>query len=169
MFVADLLKGIMPVLLARHVLGVEGWWLGCVGIAAGVGHCYSPYLGLSGGRGVSTGVGIMVGLYWPAGVCSLLLFLVVVAKTRYISLGSVIGAASAPVWMLIWGVSGVYGPADAVFRQYAVAAAIVSATIITRHAPNIRRLLAGTERRIGEGKMAVEQSQAEEIDEKRAQ
>lgn len=141
----DCLKGVIPVLLARHLLGVEGWWLGGAGLATAAGHCYSPYLRFSGGRGVSTALGVVLGLFWPVGVCSLLVFILIVARTRYISLGSMLGACSASLWVLVWG--SFIAPYTV---AYAVMAAGTAAIVVIRHAPNIQRLLAGTERKIGE-------------------
>lgn len=146
-WVIDCLKGAGPVLLARLALGVEGWWLGGVGVAAALGHCYSPYLGFSGGRGVSTGLGVLLGLFWPVGLCGLAVFILVVARTRYISVGSMTASASSPLWMLLWG--PYLGPYTA---PYAAAAAAAALVIIVRHIPNIQRLRAGTEHKIGSRK-----------------
>lgn len=146
-WVIDCLKGAGPILLARLALGVEGWWLGGVGVAAALGHCYSPYLRFSGGRGVSTGLGMLMGLFWPVGLMGLAVFVLVVARTRYISVGSMTAAASSPLWVLVWG--PYLGPYTA---AYAVAAAVGALVIIMRHRPNIQRLRAGTEHKIGSHK-----------------
>lgn len=138
-WVADCLKGVVPVLLGRHVFALEGWWLGAVALAAIVGHCYSPYLKLSGGKGVATGLGAMIGLYWLSGVCAFVLFVLIVARTRYISLGSVLAAASIPVWMLVFGMP----------RSYVVFAVVAATLIIFKHRENLKRLRAGTERKFG--------------------
>lgn len=146
-WVIDCLKGAGPILLARHALGVEGWWLGGVGVAAVLGHCHSPYLRFTGGRGVSTGLGMLMGLFWPVGLCGLAVFVLLVARTRYISVGSMIASASSPLWMLGWG--PYLGPYTA---PYSAAAALAALVIIVRHIPNIRRLRAGTEHKIGSHK-----------------
>lgn len=143
-WVTDCLKGAVPVLLARHVLGLEGWALGLTAVAATCGHCFSVYLGFSGGRGVSTGLGATMAMLWVSGLCALLIFVLVVARTRYISLGSIIGAASAPLFVLAWGR---YVPE---LTAYVTTTGLLAAVIIARHGPNIRRLMQGTERKIGE-------------------
>ena len=159
-WVADCMKGLVPVLVGRHCFGLEGWPLALVAIAAVTGHCYSPYLRFSGGRGVSTDFGAMLGLYWPAGLCGGLLFAALVAKTRYVSLGSIIAVASAPLWALLWMLP-VHGIAPVAW-PYAGAAAITAAIIIYQHRPNIERLRAGTERKIGQKEPPPSQPAAQE-------
>lgn len=136
----DALKGYLPVALAVHVLHVEGWWLAAVAVAAIAGHCFSPYLRFTGGKGVSTSLGVIIGLDWRAGLICFGAWIVIVVLTRYISLGSMIGSGmAAPVlWLL---------------RQDApaiLAGGLIGALVIERHRANIQRLLSGTERRIGQ-------------------
>ncbi len=147
-WVGDCGKGLLPVLLARHFLGLETWALGLTGVAATAGHCFSPYLRLTGGRGVSTGLGVMLALFWPCGLLSLLVFVAVVAATRYISVGSICGSSSAPLWMLLL-LSAMPGLARFA-APYAVSAGLCAVLIDLRHLPNIQRLILGTERRIGQ-------------------
>jgi len=156
-WIIDCLKGIIPILLARHVFGVEGWGVGVAGLAATFGHCYSPYLGFSGGRGVSTSLGVVSAMFWPTGVCSLLVFVVLVALTRYVSVGSMLASASAWVWMLVYG--QFISPYTA---AYATMAACCGLVIIIRHGPNIKRLLSGTERKLGEKAAVADQPGADD-------
>lgn len=147
----DALKGYIPVALAMHVLSVEGWWLAAVAVAAIAGHCFSPYLRFTGGKGVSTSLGVIIGLDWRAGLICFGLWLVIVALTRYISLGSMIGSGmAAPVlWLL---------------RQEApviLAGGLIGALVIERHRANIQRLLTGTERRIGQREQVTPQREEE--------
>jgi len=107
-WIIDCLKGVIPVLLARHAFGLEGWALGVVSVVPVIGHCFSIYLRFTGGRGVSTALGSMLALYWPAGLASFLLFVLIVAKTRYISLGSMLGSCSAPLFMWLFGMHPAY-------------------------------------------------------------
>jgi glycerol-3-phosphate acyltransferase PlsY len=136
----DCVKGALPVLIARHALGLEGWWLGLVALAAVLGHCFSPYLRFTGGKGVATGLGTMLSLYWLSGVCGLALFILIVWRSRYISLGSVVAALSVPVFMALYGM-----PAG-----YIVGSALTALLIVFQHRGNIQRLRAGTERKFGE-------------------
>lgn len=136
----DVLKGYVPLLVAREMVGLEGWWLGGVGLAAIVGHCFSIYLRLTGGKGVATSLGVILGLHWLAGVICFGIWLVVVLLTRLISLGSILA-------------SGLSGPIMALSGQsieLVVACVLLGALVVQRHHSNIRRLLAGTERKIGE-------------------
>lgn len=145
----DALKGYVPVALAMHALNVEGWWLAAVAVAAIAGHCFSPYLRFTGGKGVSTSLGVIIGLDWRAGLICFGIWIVIVALTRYISLGSMIGSGmAAPVlWLL---------------RQEApviLAGGLIGALVIERHRSNIQRLLTGTERRIGQREQVTPQGE----------
>jgi glycerol-3-phosphate acyltransferase PlsY len=136
----DCFKGALPVLLARHDLGISEWSLGLVALAAVGGHCFSPYLKLTGGKGVATGLGAMLGLYWLPSLCALVLFILIVWRTRYISLGSIVGALSVPVFMALLHAP----PGD-------VAGSVAIALVVTvQHRGNIQRLRTGTERKFGQ-------------------
>lgn len=139
-WVMDALKGLAPLLLARYALGLAGWWVAAVALAALLGHCFSPYLRLTGGRGVSTSLGVLIGLDWRAGLVAFALWILVVAISRYISLGSMIATASSGLVLHLFG-----GSAPFVWTCLAIAL-----VVILRHIPNIKRLLAGTERKIGQ-------------------
>ena len=158
----DVLKGTAPVLFSRHVLGLEDWWLGVTAVLAVAGHCYSPYLRFDGGKGVATGLGAILGLYWPAGLCAFSVFLVLVPLTRYISLGSVLGSSSGPFWVLLWMLPDASISSHA--TSYAVMTGIAIAIINIRHAANIKRLLAGTERKFGQKDPTEPEPEAEDDD-----
>lgn len=138
--VMDCLKGLVPVLVARYALGIEGWSLGLVGLAAVSGHCFSPYLRFSGGKGVATCLGAMLGLYWLAALCALALFVLIVWRSRYISLGSILASLSVPVLMALFRM-----PAG-----YVAGSAMIALLIAFQHRGNIQRLRAGTERKFGQ-------------------
>lgn len=138
-WVADALKGFIPVAVAAWVLHLGGWWLAAVAVAAIVGHCFSIYLRFTGGRGVSTSLGVILGLDWRVGLICFAVWIIIVAITRYISLGSMAGCALSVPVMWLFG--------REVFLI--VACAAIALIVIWRHAPNIQRLLAGTERKIG--------------------
>lgn len=91
----DVLKGYLPVALATYLLHLEGWWVAAAAMAAIAGHCFSPYLRLTGGKGVSTSLGVIIGLDWRAGLICFAAWIIVVALSRYISLGSMVGSALA--------------------------------------------------------------------------
>jgi len=143
-FALDTLKGFVPVTLAGAVLHLAGWSLGAAALATVLGHCYSPYLRFTGGKGVATSLGIALALYWPAGAFPFALWITITAVTRYVSLGSVIALTAAPVLASLLGAPG------------PLVAAMGCATIlcVTRHVENLERLLKGTESRFG-GKKPV--------------
>lgn len=150
----DCLKGALPVLVARHALDPDPWALGLVALAAVLGHCFSPYLRFTGGKGVATGLGTMLALYWPSGVCALALFALIVWRSRYISLGSIVASVSAPLFMALYRM-----PAG-----YIAGSALIGLLIIFQHRSNIRRLRTGTERKLGE-KAARQPAEAADGDE----
>jgi len=112
------------------------------GLCAVLGHMFPVWLRFKGGKGVATAVGAFLGIAPLAVLVSLALFVVIVAVTRYVSLGSMVGAAVFPVaaWWL--------NPETRSLQVIALIAAS-SLLIIGRHKDNIRRLLAGNENRLG--------------------
>jgi len=132
----DVLKGMLPVyLVLAWAPGNQGLAV-AAGAAAVVGHVYPVYLGFDGGKGVATSTGVFVLLAPRAlGVC-LLLFLIGVGLTRYMSAGSLLGAASFPLVGAY-----LYGP----LAPVTAGATVVVALIIWRHRENLRRLWRGEE------------------------
>jgi acyl phosphate:glycerol-3-phosphate acyltransferase len=106
-----------------------------------LGHMFTVWLRFKGGKGVATAVGAFAALAPRAIVVALVLFLIVVAFTRYISLGSMMAAAAFP--LLVWWLN----PAERTTAPILLLIAASSLLIIVRHKDNIRRLLAGTEHR----------------------
>jgi len=146
-FVLDSGKGAAGVLIAK-ALAARGFYppnaglaliLGA-GAAALLGHTFSVFLRMRGGRGVATGFGVLTALSWTAGLSGLGVFIVLVTATRIVSLASMAGAAAIPVFMVAYHVR----PA------YSIFAAVATALVIARHAPNIKRLLRGEESKIVE-------------------
>jgi glycerol-3-phosphate acyltransferase PlsY len=114
-------------------------------IFAILGHMYPVWLKFKGGKGVATGVGVFLALAPMAVGLVLVLFLVIVWFSRYVSLGSIIATAAFP--LLAWLIYRKEAP-SIVF----IIAALGALLIILKHHQNIRRLLAGTEHRLGEKK-----------------
>jgi len=137
----DLLKGLLPVLLAR-LLGAGPAVAGAVAVAAFLGHLYPVFFGFRGGKGVATAAGALLALAPAVGVATVLLWLAIAAVFRYASLAGISAAALAP--LLAWLFSY---PAPIV-----LAVLLIAALLIWRHRSNIQRLLAGTEGRIGAGR-----------------
>lgn len=155
----DVLKGAIPVLLARyviaspHALGAQhvtwsAWITGLTGLAAVAGHNYPIYVGFKGGRGVATTAGIALALAFPATVIAMPFFFLPIILTRYVSLGSMIGACSLPLAEFILYKAGVVSPLDG--PALTVTLAIAAIAIVVSHRDNIERLRTGTERKLGE-------------------
>jgi acyl phosphate:glycerol-3-phosphate acyltransferase len=137
--IVDILKGFLPAFLAVRLFGDHRLALVAAFLAI-VGHCYPVYIGFRGGKGVATTVGAFAGIAPVPLVIAASIFLFAVALTRFVSLGSMLAAASFPVAVFLTG-----GLPDEVVWGGAVALLIV-----VRHHENIRRLLAGRERKLGE-------------------
>lgn len=141
--VLDAVKGVGAVLLARVVTG-NAWVEGAAGILAISGHCWSPYLGFrGGGRGMVTAMGAAFTMA-PGLILLVPVFLIPVLLTRYMSLGNVTASLTAPVVLLIGALLG-WSP-----WAYFVFGTAGCALILINHSDNIQRLLAGTERKIGD-------------------
>jgi glycerol-3-phosphate acyltransferase PlsY len=133
----DAAKGCVAVLLAKAWAG-DDWVMAAAAIAALVGHIFPVWLGFRGGKGVATGVGIFIVLAPIALLCAGVVFVAIVALTRYVSLGSITDAVLIPV--CVWLLSG---------SVPLLAAAVVGAALIVfAHRGNIQRLASGTESRI---------------------
>ena len=138
----DVLKGYVPVLLVLVFgarFGLDDTAAGFVGLAAFVGHLWPLFFRFKGGKGVATAAGVLLAFNPWLGVAALLSFAIILAFSRYVSLASIVAAAFAPFYQaLIWG------PELAL-----LAIVLMSLLLIWRHAGNIRKLLAGTENRLG--------------------
>lgn len=132
-------KGALAVALAwsfAPAMGQAGAM--AAGGAAMIGHCFPIWLGFRGGKGVATLLGLSLALYWPIGVIFALVWLAVVALLRISSAGGMAGAISAAGAAFAFGIP-VYG----------TGLALLAIVVLWRHRDNIRRLIAGTEPRIG--------------------
>ena len=138
----DALKGALPVLLVQQFGEAHGLGEGTqalVGLAAFIGHLWPVFFGFKGGKGVATAIGVLLALNPWLGLATLATFVIIVAFFRYVSLASIVAAAFAPFYqLLIWG----GGP-------LAVAISAMSLLLVWRHGANIKKLVAGTESRLG--------------------
>jgi glycerol-3-phosphate acyltransferase PlsY len=139
----DVLKGYLPVLAVLvwgPRVGLGETTAAFVGLAAFVGHLWPLFFRFQGGKGVATAAGVLFALNPLLGAATLASFAIVVYFLRYVSLASIVAALFAPFYqLLIWG-------ADTMV----LAIAIMSLLLIWRHEGNIRKLLAGTESRLGQ-------------------
>ncbi len=129
-------KGVVAVLVAR-LLAPDLIWV--CGVAAVLAHCYSIWLKGKGGKGVATGLGVLLAGFWPVGVASCAIWLVTAWLGRRSSVAGLVTFLVAP--LLLWWAGQL--PA-------CIAAAVIALQMIIGHRGNIRRLLNGTEPRIGE-------------------
>jgi glycerol-3-phosphate acyltransferase PlsY len=138
--ILDALKGFVPAFIAVRA-GMPDL-AACVAAAAVLGHCYSPWLGWRGGKGVATSFGAVFAFSWLAGVLTAAAWIAGAGTTRYSSVGSMLGSVLAPVF--VWFTT----------RSIAetVSSALVALLVLFAHRENIARLRAGTERAIGAGR-----------------
>ena len=138
----DALKGYVPVVLCLIYgprVGLGATVAAFVGLAAFIGHLYPVFFRFQGGKGVATAAGVLMAVNPLLGLATLLSFALIVAFSRYVSLASIVAAIFAPFYQaLIWG------PGLSL-----LALAAMSLLLVWRHEGNIRKLLAGTESRLG--------------------
>ena len=136
----DVIKGLAPTAIALYVFHAPPLVVAIVGLATIVGHNWSVFLKFEGGKGVATGLGVLVVLSWQAALVWAIVFLATALTTRIASLSSMLATAAAPVALLM-----LHAP-----WPYTAYAIISLALVLWRHQSNIRRLIAGSEPRIGE-------------------
>jgi glycerol-3-phosphate acyltransferase PlsY len=139
----DVAKGLVAV-LAGSAIGPEPWSGPLAGVAAVVGHVWSVFIGFKGGRGVATGGGVMLVLAPLAVLFAAVELVAIVAATRLVSLGSISASITAVL------VTGALAAIGWVGVEAVVAAALIALVVVYAHADNIGRLMAGTERRLGD-------------------
>ncbi len=157
--VLDAVKGLVPVAVSGPAMGVTAttvpadqvWcWL-AVATAAVVGHIYPVWLRFNGGKGVATGLGVLLG-FWPLltvpTVAAVATWLLVAGIFRQISLASVVAAFVLPCY--VWLTSVIVSSTAADTIPFLIVTTLMAVLVIVRHRSNISRLLAGTEARIGQ-------------------
>ena len=144
-FIGDLLKGIVAVLIAEMIAKITNvdiitaGYIGVVGVVCG--HNWPSFLGFRGGKGVATSLGSMIAVNPIIALTCFGIFLVIVAITKYVSLGSVLSISMSPIFMLILQND-----------KGLLATLFLTLSVIYTHRENIKRLVNGTERKIGQKK-----------------
>ncbi len=160
-FALDVLKGAAPVLavglwfgwarsgVAELTAGAVWMWM-AVAVMPMLGHVFPVWLGFRGGKGVATGLGILLG-FWPyltlAGLAALATWLLVASCLRYVSLASVTAAVVLPGWFAV--IASARGWDWATVWPLAAVCGVMAVLVIVRHRSNLVRLQAGTEGRLG--------------------
>ena len=141
-FLLDAAKGALAVWIAARITGDSVTWMIAAALGAMLGHIFPVWLSGRGGRGVSTGIGAFLLISWPAVTAAIVIWLVVMAVSRYVSLASIMAAASLPFLMYL-----LYAPGHAPSYVVSGGTTLGSLMIILKHRPNIARLMNGTEAR----------------------
>lgn len=144
-FIGDLLKGIIAVLIAQMIAKITNidvltaGYIGVIGVVCG--HNWPVFLGFRGGKGVATSLGSMIAINPIIALTCFGIFLVIVAITKYVSLGSVLSISMSPIFMIILQ-----------NNKGLIATLFLTLSVIFTHRENIKRLINGTERKIGQKK-----------------
>lgn len=146
--ILDALKGTAAVLLARWLTGEAetSWVVAGAAVLAVVGHCFPVWLKFKAGKGVATGLGVFLAIVPWSVLAAAVVFLLIVWRTRFVSLGSVTAAVVVPLWTLIQHL--LISPVTD-FAPILAALCAASAVIVAKHHENIQRLMAGTESKFG--------------------
>ena len=144
-FIGDVLKGLIAVLIARFIAygaNLDDTTCAYLAVVAVVlGHNYPVFLGFKGGKGVATSLGSMLGMNPLVALSCLGFFIIIVAITKYVSLGSILGIGLSPIIMMInHNTKGV------------LVTLFLAISVAITHRENIKRLLNGTERKLGQKK-----------------
>ncbi len=152
----DMSKGIGPALLARYVpaLNGAGWGIAVAGITALLGHCYPIFIGFRGGRGVITGAGAVLIIAPVIFLIAAVIAIATIAISRYVSLGSILGALTMIVCGIVFRIFGWVSTPAVVFLV------LGPAFVILLHYDNIGRLLAGKERKLGQKEVIPDNNSA---------
>lgn len=137
--ILDPLKGALATLLPL-ALGVGPWGVALTGLAVVLGNNFNVLLGMRGGKGIATSIGVFLVLSPLVTVFSLALGLFTILVSRYVSLGSLVGMVALPLFLI----------AREVHLAYLLLGIALTTLALLRHRANIRRLLAGKESRLGE-------------------
>lgn len=161
-FVLDVLKGLLPVLIAGAATGLLGktsipsnqaWaWLG-VAAATMAGHVFPVWLSFKGGKGVATGLGALLG-FWPIltppAFLAAVTWLILASTFRYVSLASILAALFVPLFLMVW--AELADIPRAALQPFVVVSALMAVLVLLRHRSNIARLIDGSESRLGSRK-----------------
>jgi len=147
--IGDVLKGMIPTVIAMYLVLGDQWglsyhtWIAIAGLSPFLGHVFSIFLGFKGGKGVATALGVYLPISPISVLIECLVFLGIVWKCRFISLGSIACATTIPILIAFFRSDS---------QAYFIISVIMAALILYRHQSNISRLLQGTESKWQRGK-----------------
>ena len=152
-FLGDFFKTVIPCFLVRILFGSQPdylyVWILYAGFGVILGHNFPFYMGFKGGKGIAASAGLLASTDWRVMLVCLVVFVAAVAITRYVSLGSILVMICFFIGMVFFGARGDFGIGAAHLTEFYVLAGLISAMGIWRHHTNIKRLLSGTENKLG--------------------
>ncbi len=143
-FLGDAIKAIIPVLLVRFIIQDDSYGQLLplyAGLGVVLGHNFPFWLNFKGGKGIAATGGVMFAFDWRLGIAAFIIFVVAVALTRYVSLGSLLISVLFPVWIIILYTGNLH---------MLIVSLVFTLSAFIKHRSNIRRLLSGTENKIGQ-------------------
>ena len=143
--ILDLSKGLLPILIGKYIFHFDIYTLFLMGFFGVIGHDYSIFLGFKGGKGIASTLGFIIGLNPFVALIQVLIFIIVLSLTKFVSLSSIVSLSLLPVVLLL-------------FKKYnlALLSILLSLLAIYRHKENIERLRYGIESKFGEKEVIKE-------------
>lgn len=152
-FLGDSFKTIFACLLTRYLFreqpGMLYVYLLYTGFGVILGHNFPFYMGFKGGKGIAASAGLLAAMDWRVMLVCLIVFVLVVAVTRYVSLGSILVMILFSTGMIFFAMRGDFGIREQALPEFCLMATVIAVMGIWRHRTNIRRLLSGTENKLG--------------------
>lgn len=152
-FLGDSFKTIFACLLTRYLFreqpGMLYVYLLYTGFGVILGHNFPFYMGFKGGKGIAASAGLLAAMDWRVMLVCLIVFVLVVAVTRYVSLGSILVMILFSTGMIFFAMRGDFGIHVEFLPEFCLMATVIAVMGIWRHRTNIRRLLSGTENKLG--------------------
>jgi len=154
-FLGDFLKSLLPCLMIRVLFRSQPEMVYLLILYTGfgviLGHNYPFYLNFKGGKGIAATAGLIVATDLRMMLLCLVAFVLIVAVTRYVSLGSLVVATIFLIWLILFGMMGAYGLEQRSLPEFYIVTALISGQAFWRHRANIGRLIHGKENKISFG------------------